>query len=278
MVEQVPVITLLAIISVAHADVSHLNGYQYNNLGLTHTLKLHTADSPAPTQYHGSYGDETGQSLPNSYVPPPSGSPFDSASPLQRTYTAPRLSAPLQSPVYAAQMYQQNQQTQQNYQQYQQARSYQTQPSASNTYQTQAALTSNTYQTQAAPTYSQAQQANGYSQEPIVTKHFYVHAAPEDPEEEVGPRFVQVGPKKINYKIIFIKTPTYGLKSQIIPILPPSLDKTIVYVLSKKPTFDQNVQIPEQPVTEPSKPDVFFIKYKTQQEADQAQQSIQGNP
>lgn len=28
--------------------------------------------------------------------------------------------------------------------------------------------------------------------------------------------------------------------------------------------------------TEPSKPDVFFIKYKTKEEAEQAQQSIQG--
>lgn len=58
---------------------------------------------------------------------------------------------------------------------------------------------------------------------------------------------------------------------------PQTEDKTIVYVLSKKPTFEQNIQLPEQPVTEPSKPDVFFVKYKNQQEVEQAQQSIQGN-
>lgn len=48
-------------------------------------------------------------------------------------------------------------------------------------------------------------------------------------------------------------------------------------MLSKKPVYEENVELPEAPVTEPSKPDVFFIKYKNQQEAEQAQQSIQGN-
>lgn len=79
------------------------------------------------------------------------------------------------------------------------------------------------------------------------------------------------------FQIIFIKAPTYSTHSQIIPIVPQNEDKTIVYVLSKKPTYEANVEIPEPPVTEPSKPDVFFIKYKNQQEAEQAQQSIQGN-
>lgn len=76
--------------------------------------------------------------------------------------------------------------------------------------------------------------------------------------------------------VIFIKAPTYAARAQIIPVIPPNEEKTIVYVLSKKPTFEQNIQLPEPPVTEPSKPDVFFIKYRNQKEADQAQQSIQG--
>lgn len=57
--------------------------------------------------------------------------------------------------------------------------------------------------------------------------------------------FNTIGRPRKNYKIIFIKTPSYGLKSQIIPVLPRIEDKTIVYVLSKKPTFDQNIQLPE---------------------------------
>lgn len=110
---------------------------------------------------------------------------------------------------------------------------------------------------------------------PIVTKHFYFHAAPEDPEERAGPRFVQVGRSRKNYKVIFIKAPTYGSSQQIVPIVPQNEEKTIVYVLSKKPSFNQEVQLPEQPVTEPSKPEVFFIKYKNQEEAQKAQQQIQ---
>ncbi|KAJ6637057.1 hypothetical protein Bhyg_09783 [Pseudolycoriella hygida] len=111
---------------------------------------------------------------------------------------------------------------------------------------------------------------------PIITKHFYVHAAPEEPEESTGPRFVNIGRKQKNYKIIFIKAPTYGFNSQVIPIVQPNEEKTIVYVLSKKPSYNQDISLPPVPVTEPSKPEVFFIKYKTNKEAEEAQQKIQG--
>lgn len=57
--------------------------------------------------------------------------------------------------------------------------------------------------------------------------------------------FLCLGRPRKNYKIIFIKTPTYSEKQQIIPVLPQNEEKTIVYVLSKKPTFNQDVQIPD---------------------------------
>ncbi|KAG4075669.1 hypothetical protein HA402_003494 [Bradysia odoriphaga] len=130
---------------------------------------------------------------------------------------------------------------------------------------------------------SQQQQSSSYSEDsqsdelpPIITKHFYVHAAPEEPEESEGPKFVNIGRKQKNYKIIFIKAPTYGFNSQVIPIVQPNEEKTIVYVLSKKPSYNQDVSLPPVPVTEPSKPEVFFIKYKTDREAQEAQQKIQG--
>jgi hypothetical protein len=59
--------------------------------------------------------------------------------------------------------------------------------------------------------------------------------------------------------------------------LPQSEEKTIVYVLSKKPegiTEDGDIPSPPAPVT--TKPEVFFVKYKTQQEADGAISNIQG--
>lgn len=112
--------------------------------------------------------------------------------------------------------------------------------------------------------------------EPIITKNFYFEAAPEEPEETQGPRFVPIGRPQKNYKIIFIKTPSYGLNSQVIPIVPPNEEKTIVYVLSKRPEFNQDIELPSVPVTEATKPEVFFIKYKNDQEASDAQNQIQG--
>lgn len=123
----------------------------------------------------------------------------------------------------------------------------------------------------AASAYSDVQQL-----EPIITKNFYFEAAPEEPEETQGPRFVPIGRPQKNYKIIFIKTPSYGLNSQVIPIVPPNEEKTIVYVLSKKPEFNQDIELPSIPVTEATKPEVFFIKYKNDQEASDAQNQIQG--
>jgi hypothetical protein len=54
-------------------------------------------------------------------------------------------------------------------------------------------------------------------------------------------------------------------------------EKTIVYVLSKK---DDQVsdfgEIPQPPAPVTHKPEVFFIKYKTKQEAAEAVANIQG--
>lgn len=249
------------------ADVSHLSGYNYNRPSGNHVgsgqLQLHTVDVPAATQYHSSYGGQL--QPPNSYVPPASGSPFGNNAPQppvhyagQTQYSSGRSQANAVSQNLSPpqQQYQTIAQPQQQYQQ----QNYAPQQS---------------YQQSSYATQQQGQSQSVQQLPPIVTKHFYVHAAPEDPEEKAGPRFVQVGRARKNYKVIFIKAPTYGSSSQIIPILPQNEEKTIVYVLSKKPEFSQNIQLPEPPVTEPSKPEVFFIKYKTQQEAEAAQQKIQ---
>lgn len=46
--------------------------------------------------------------------------------------------------------------------------------------------------------------------EPIITKHFYVHAAPEEEEQAVQVKEQIVRPQK-HYKIIFIKAPSSGV-------------------------------------------------------------------
>lgn len=250
MVQQV-FVTILVVLSTANADVSHLNGqngYRYSNLGLTSGLKLHTSEGePAPTQYRATYGD----ALRSSYVPPPSGSPFNSVAPLQQanTYSPPstRLSVPLQSPLITGQKFGQTQfqqprayqtSTYQKAQTYQapkyqtpayqstnyQPQAYQPQAYQAQTYQPQtyqAPKLQPTFQTQGFPTNTfnnglaqrqtaqaqttQAQTQYQNNQEPIVTKHFYVHAAPEDPEEDAGPRLVQIG-LHFFFIIIFFST------------------------------------------------------------------------
>jgi hypothetical protein len=74
-------------------------------------------------------------------------------------------------------------------------------------------------------------------------------------------------PRK-HYKIIFIKAPSApSITQQAIAAQAQNSEKTLIYVLVKKPE-EVNFESPEQPSPlAPSKPEVYFIKYKTQKEA-----------
>lgn len=269
--------------SVAHADVSHLAGQQHDHHHHHHQQQPaqpgYQYTAPQVPQYPATAADAATSSyngVVNSYVPPPSGAAPRYVPPGQESQERSQsyLTAPTGPTVYQQPQYQQSQSQLSQQQQYQRAQYSQT-----NVNQYSSGSASTYGGNHGVSSFSSGQAQQYYPQQkqaPIVTKHFYVHAAPEDPEENAGPQFVQVGQPRKNYKVIFIKAPTYGSSSQIIPILPQNEEKTIVYVLSKKPQFNQNIQLPEQPVTEPSKPDVFFIKYKTAEEAAAAQEKIQG--
>lgn len=72
-------------------------------------------------------------------------------------------------------------------------------------------------------------------------------------------------PPQKHYKIVFIKAPTPPAPTApVIPVIPQNEEKTLVYVLVKKPDEQPEIVIPTQPPTQPSKPEVYFIKYKTQ--------------
>ena len=72
-------------------------------------------------------------------------------------------------------------------------------------------------------------------------------------------------PPQKHYKIVFIKAPTPPAPTApVIPVIPQNEEKTLVYVLVKKPEEQPEIVIPTQPPTQPSKPEVYFIKYKTQ--------------
>ncbi|RZC37188.1 leucine-rich repeat extensin-like protein 5, partial [Asbolus verrucosus] len=75
-------------------------------------------------------------------------------------------------------------------------------------------------------------------QQPTVHKHVYVHVPPPEPE-------VHVPQKQIS---------------------PQNEEKTLVYVLVKKPEEAPEINIPTPAPTQPSKPEVYFIRYKTQKQ------------
>ncbi|XP_030371118.1 early nodulin-75 [Scaptodrosophila lebanonensis] len=115
------------------------------------------------------------------------------------------------------------------------------------------------------------QHSSGYNNAPPETKvhkHIYVHVPPKDFEEEVQPRVHhQVGPKQKHYKIVFIKAPSApAVRPPIVAPPPQNEEKTLIYVLHKKPELDQDIIIPTPAPTKPSKPEVYFIKYKTKKE------------
>ncbi|XP_034115233.1 putative uncharacterized transmembrane protein DDB_G0290641 [Drosophila albomicans] len=122
----------------------------------------------------------------------------------------------------------------------------------------------------------QQQQVEQQHQQPIVSKRFFIHSAPEDVDEEYKERHITVGVPKRNYNVVFIKSPQRSNKKTSIKISPAiNEDKTVIYVLSKKAdSSDVQAEVVEQ-ASSTSKPEVFFIKYKTNEEAAHAQQQIQ---
>ncbi|KAJ8931519.1 hypothetical protein NQ314_015550 [Rhamnusium bicolor] len=121
--------------------------------------------------------------------------------------------------------------------------------------------------------YSRSTSQGGFGHESssdsiTVNKHVYVHLAPPEIEERDQPKTkVIVPPPQKHYKIIFIKAPTPPTPT--VPDIPPiqqDEEKTLVYVLIKKPEEQPEIVIPTAPPTEPSKPEVYFIKYKPQKE------------
>lgn len=102
---------------------------------------------------------------------------------------------------------------------------------------------------------------------PVITKNVYVHLPPEEPEEIQPHPVSEVAPPQKHYKIIFIKAPSpQAPQKTVIPVQPQDEHKTLVYVLVKKPEQPEPIIIPSPAPTQPSKPEVYFIKYKKAEE------------
>uniref|UniRef100_A0A182QP68 DUF243 domain-containing protein n=1 Tax=Anopheles farauti TaxID=69004 RepID=A0A182QP68_9DIPT len=116
-----------------------------------------------------------------------------------------------------------------------------------------------------------------YVQQPVVKeevhKHVYVHVAPEEKEEIHQKVILPTYTKQKHYKIIFIKAPSPPTLSKVVlPQQPVNEEKTLVYVLHKKPELEQEIVVPPQVTSKPSKPEVYFIKYKTKKQEQQSYQ------
>ncbi|XP_034671352.1 uncharacterized protein LOC117903437 [Drosophila subobscura] len=129
-----------------------------------------------------------------------------------------------------------------------------------------------------APSYQQQQEQEvqrGF-QEPIIHKQFFTVAAPEEHENLERAKHLVIGRPQKNYRVVFIKAPSSSNANlKLSAEYAPKEEKTVIYVLSKKDNQLEVNDIATPAPTVPSKPEVFFIKYKTEAEASHAQQQIQ---
>lgn len=112
---------------------------------------------------------------------------------------------------------------------------------------------------------------------PEVQKNVYYFSAPDE-TEPVRPRIriATPAPRRKNINYIFVKAPAPAPVAPILIKTPPKEnDKTIVYVLVKKPQEEQDIEIHTPESTPPTKPEVYFIKYRNQQEAEEAIDKVQ---
>lgn len=112
---------------------------------------------------------------------------------------------------------------------------------------------------------------------PIVRKQFYVVSAPEEDDSQIKNKHLVLGRPQKNYRVVFIKAPSSGAGNvKYSAEFASQQEKTVIYVLSKKDNELDASDIATPAPTVASKPEVFFIKYKTDEEAQQAQKEIQG--
>uniref|UniRef100_A0A1I8NP69 DUF243 domain-containing protein n=1 Tax=Stomoxys calcitrans TaxID=35570 RepID=A0A1I8NP69_STOCA len=115
------------------------------------------------------------------------------------------------------------------------------------------------------------------AKKPIVTKNFFIHSAPEETQAEIDEELSQLQqqPRK-HYNVLFVKTPSQTNKAAALNLAKAlKEEKTVVYVLAKKTSAaDLQDAIQEAP-QHINKPEVFFIKYRTPEEAANAQHQIQ---
>ena len=92
---------------------------------------------------------------------------------------------------------------------------------------------------------------------PVVSRNVYLYNAPQQRILVRPPPYIPE--PKIHYNYVFVKSPdpVSGPKPLIVP---PTQEKTLVYVLSKNPDY-QNQEVIELS-DRPDEPEVYFVNYK----------------
>ncbi|XP_013102246.1 uncharacterized protein LOC106083646 [Stomoxys calcitrans] len=110
------------------------------------------------------------------------------------------------------------------------------------------------------------------------SKSFYSYSAPEHEFEDVNAGEHIANALKKNLRVVFIKGPdNKGLEEAAIQLAKTAADdRTAIYVLSKQSDIGSLAnQLQQLKSTTDTKPEVHFVKYRTQADAENAQRAIQ---
>ncbi|XP_073819971.1 uncharacterized protein [Musca autumnalis] len=110
------------------------------------------------------------------------------------------------------------------------------------------------------------------------SKSFYTFSAPEHEFEDANAGEKIANVMKKNLRVIFIKGPeNHGLEKAALQLAKSAAeDRTAIYVLSKQSDVGSLVnQLQELKSSTENKPEVHFVKYRTQVDAENAQRIIQ---
>jgi Domain of unknown function (DUF243) len=109
-----------------------------------------------------------------------------------------------------------------------------------------------------------------------VHKNIYIYLPPQEPEASFEQQNLVAPTPQLHYKIIFIKAPSYEQQlRQQAAAAAANQEKTLVYVLSKRPDDIADLATPTPEEYKPEKPEVYFIKYRTKAVANEAQAQSQ---
>jgi Domain of unknown function (DUF243) len=113
-----------------------------------------------------------------------------------------------------------------------------------------------------------------------VHKNIYIYLPPTEPQSAFAEQNIATPTApQLHYKIIFIKAPSYEQQiHQQVAAAAASQEKTLVYVLVKRPDDIADQPAPSPAEYQPDKPEVYFIKYRTKAGANQVatQSQVQG--